>query len=54
VAVAHQRIDTEKHDRERAIDALKTDVNRGFDRLDRALNEQTRTVLEALGRRDHP
>lgn len=52
VAAAHQRIDAEKDDREKAVSDLKLDVNRGFDRIEKQLSDQTRTVIDALSRRE--
>ena len=50
VNAAHARISAEKADREMAVSELKADVIRGFDRIDRSLADQTRTVLEAIKR----
>lgn len=50
VKTAHDRIDAEKLDRVAAIADLKADVNRGFERIDTALERQTATVLDALSR----
>lgn len=47
---AHAKIAAEKADRIAAIADLKGDVNRGFDRMEEQLRDQTRTVMEALSR----
>lgn len=45
---AHARITEEKQNRTAAVSELKGDVVRGFEGIERRLEEQTRTVLEAL------
>ncbi len=50
VTNANARITAEKTDRERAVSELRADVHRGFDGLERRLEEQTRTVIEAMAR----
>lgn len=61
VNAAHARISAEKMDRtaailaekldrEAAVMALKTDMNRGFDGIEKRLEEQTRTVIDAMER----
>lgn len=47
---AHARITAEKADRERSVSELKADVNRGFDGMEKRLDEQTRTVIDAMAR----
>jgi hypothetical protein len=49
---AHAKITAEKADRIQAVSELKEDVNRGFDRIERQLTEQTRIVLGAVQGKD--
>jgi hypothetical protein len=49
-ASAHARVSEEKRDRERSVDTLRGEVRSGFERVDRALDTQTKTILAAVTR----
>jgi hypothetical protein len=47
---AHAKIASEKADRIQAVSELRADVHRGFDGIERRLEEQTRTITDAMSR----
>jgi hypothetical protein len=50
VNAAHAKIAAEKADRIQAVSELRADVHRGFDGIERRLEEQTRTLTDAMSR----
>jgi hypothetical protein len=48
---AHSKIEAEKTDRIQSVAGLKDDMNRGFDHIERQLEAQTKTVIDALKER---
>jgi hypothetical protein len=48
---AHAKIEAEKVDRIQSVSGLKADMNRGFDHIERQLEAQTKTVIDALRER---
>ncbi len=51
---AHDRISEEKVDREKSVDQLREEMNRGFSRLDQALSQQTSVILSAVASQNKP
>ena len=51
VNAAHAKIEAEKIDRIQSVTGLKDDMNRGFDHIERQLEAQTKTVIDALKER---